>query len=290
MEKVQVFVMTRNRPKMVIKSVNSILSQTYPNIEIVVSDNSTDDETSAILQPYISKRLIKYIKQIPMSGIEHLNTIHKIASSRYYMIFHDDDEMCESMVENLYKIIGNKVDIAAVGCNAYKVINGVLKKKLYSQITNNVTFDNMADISRQYLSYNIVPFPSYMYNRDLVLGAQLNPSVGGKYSDASFIISLINYGKIYWLSMPLMKYYFHPSQDSYTFDSKQYLSLLNFYKKCGITKKELQAHRILTIYNYNIERNKFYGYPYKMSKMLLFYHFSFVYGFKYMLRFIKEMV
>ena len=44
------------------KGLNSILRQTYKNIEVVISDHSQDDEIKNIVLSYDNKLNIKYIR------------------------------------------------------------------------------------------------------------------------------------------------------------------------------------------------------------------------------------
>ena len=60
---VSVIIPTYNRAEYVKKAVESVLNQTYKNIEIIVVDGSLNDETEKILQPYLIDSRIKYIRQ-----------------------------------------------------------------------------------------------------------------------------------------------------------------------------------------------------------------------------------
>lgn len=60
---VSVLIPTYNRPRYFEKALCSVLEQTYPNIEIIVGDDSTNDETEKVLQKYLCDRSnIIYIK------------------------------------------------------------------------------------------------------------------------------------------------------------------------------------------------------------------------------------
>ncbi|MED2584342.1 glycosyltransferase family 2 protein, partial [Bacillus thuringiensis] len=60
---VSVLIPTYNRPRYFEKALCSVLEQTYPNIEIIVGDDSTNDETEKVLQKYLCNHSnIIYIK------------------------------------------------------------------------------------------------------------------------------------------------------------------------------------------------------------------------------------
>ncbi|ENL4424233.1 TPA: glycosyltransferase family 2 protein, partial [Bacillus cereus] len=50
---VSVLIPTYNRPHYFEKALCSVLEQTYPNIEIIIGDDSTNDETEKVLQKYL---------------------------------------------------------------------------------------------------------------------------------------------------------------------------------------------------------------------------------------------
>jgi len=49
-EKVSVLIPVYNRPDLIARSIRSALSQTYPNLEVVVSDNASTDGTWSVVQ------------------------------------------------------------------------------------------------------------------------------------------------------------------------------------------------------------------------------------------------
>ena len=100
--------MTRNRPQFIMRSIESILSQSYSKFNLIVSDNSTNNCIQKLIEEKgITDSRFKYLKrERPFeSGIEHVNAIHMEVQSQYYMIFHDDDIMLPEMVEKLYGTI-----------------------------------------------------------------------------------------------------------------------------------------------------------------------------------------
>ena len=50
---VSVLIPTYNQEKYIVQSVESALIQDYPNLEIIVSNDNSKDNTEALLQKYI---------------------------------------------------------------------------------------------------------------------------------------------------------------------------------------------------------------------------------------------
>ncbi|WP_142310588.1 glycosyltransferase family 2 protein, partial [Bacillus wiedmannii] len=60
--KVSILIPAYNKPHYLELALKSALNQTYENIEIIISDDSTNGEVQAMIQPYLSEyKCITYI-------------------------------------------------------------------------------------------------------------------------------------------------------------------------------------------------------------------------------------
>lgn len=244
---IQIYILTYNRPKLLVNSIDSVLRQTYPNVELIVSDNSTNDDTFKVLSSRNSWGRYKYIRRNPsMSGVEHLVTVFEEVNTDFFMVFHDDDEMLPNMVEELFEAITADVNYSAVGANAYAMKNG--KKKLFFPPHNAVIPDGESLI-RRYVNKTIAPFPSYMYNRKIV--RELRPDYnnqGGKYCDVSFLFNLAQCGPMIYVGKPLMIYNLHSGQDSGDFDFLKHIQLTDYLLRKLENRELLNEYRLYQIY------------------------------------------
>jgi glycosyltransferase involved in cell wall biosynthesis len=253
MAEIQIYIATYNRPKTVLVSVNSVLAQTFKSFELIVSDNSDNNETQSILSN-IKDEKFKYIKRkVLYTGLEHLNLILSEITANYFMIFHDDDVMHPGMVGKLQSFLNDNSNIVAVGANARKVKNGKLTN-LFLHSKNDILIKSPKELVIRYLIKNgIVPFPSYMYRLDVAKNLKLNTKNGGKYCDVSFLMDVTTLGPIKFLSMPLMDYYIHSGQDSSANESLQKATLINYIvKKAGIDRNS-RLMKKYRMYNFYVE-------------------------------------
>lgn len=112
-EKISIIIPVYNTEKYVEKSINSILNQSYKNIElIIINDGSTDNSEKIIKRIIRDNKNIKY-KKIKNSGVAHArNEGLRIATGRYVGFVDSDDFVSEKMYETLYKTaIKEKSDI-----------------------------------------------------------------------------------------------------------------------------------------------------------------------------------
>lgn len=283
---VDVYLMCRNRPSYVEKSINSILEQNFSNYRCIISDNSTNSEIyDFYIRSYKNNNKVIYKSRGGnYSGIEHINLIHDEVEAEYYIIFHDDDVMYYNMVGTLYNKI-KETQAIAIGCNAYILNNGIKSKRLFLNTHKDLYFNSPIEIALQYIRKEIAPFPSYIYNKNLIRDIRLDIEKGGKYCDSSFICSLANKGRVIFMHEPLMGYNLHSGQDSASHDFSMYLRLIKFYKSLGVNKKLLSKERIYNIYSelvrkYNKDNTQ---YHFRFVKLILKY--SKVYGIKYLVRY-----
>lgn len=215
MSEVQVIIPTYNRVNLIFKCLNSVLEQTFDDYNIIISDNSTNSETEILFKKYTNSKVVYKKRKQHLSGIEHLNLIISEVSSKYFIIFHDDDIMHPRMIENLLCFLKQNNGIAAVGCNAKLQKNKMCYYRKFGKFKNNIIINNPIELVDSYVeTKKFVPFPSYLYNYELVRDLKLNIQNGGKYSDLAFLVDILKTGKIAFLGEILMTYFIHKGQDT----------------------------------------------------------------------------
>ena len=90
--KISVGIPTYNRRDKLKKAIDSILSQDYDNIEIIVSDNASTDGTEELMRQYEPDSRIIYIRNKENLGpVANGKQVHLKATGEYCMILCDDD-------------------------------------------------------------------------------------------------------------------------------------------------------------------------------------------------------
>lgn len=93
---VSVVIPTYNRKDVIMRAVSSVLNQTYTNLEVIVVDDGSTDDTVGLLKKIIDKRLI-VIRSHENQGACHARNLGVEAASGYYIAFQDsDDEWMEN--------------------------------------------------------------------------------------------------------------------------------------------------------------------------------------------------
>ena len=249
---VEVYILTYNRPNFIIETINSVLAQKHKNIEIIVSDNSTNDKTLNLISQLELPANLHYKKRSPsLPAIDHFNKIMDEVSLPYFIMFHDDDLMEPEMISEQLNIISKRPEVVSVGVNSYKLVNRKKSKKPFlNEKADCVILRDKEDLITRYLSENkIAPFCGYMYRTNLVSNNRMIIEHGGKYCDASFLISLLEKGYIYIINKKLMVLRMHSGQDSNKHSFFEFQKLLRFFLKTKGIKKNSKMIKNARIYN-----------------------------------------
>lgn len=91
-------------------ALQSALNQTYPNIEIVVSDNCSDDNTEAVVASLNDSRIRYYRQRINIGPQNNFNFCLNQANGTYFLLLSDDDMIDTDFIETCLKAANYKKD------------------------------------------------------------------------------------------------------------------------------------------------------------------------------------
>lgn len=92
MAEVSVILPTYNRAEILPRSINSLIQQTYPDLEIVVVDDASTDDTESVVKSFNDNR-IKYIKHDDNRGANVARNTGISQSTGEYIAFQDSDDV-----------------------------------------------------------------------------------------------------------------------------------------------------------------------------------------------------
>jgi len=205
MELISVVIAIHNGEQFLKDTLDSLINQTYKNIEIIIVVNCSDDMTLNILSTYDDKRIKIYTTDICQLAF-NLNYGLLKAKGRYIARIDADDVAENFRIE--------------------KQIN-VLKERNYDVVGSNITYINEygesigskkypefnSKIRKQIIFTSPIAHPSIMYKRELILNNRgyLNGMVSEDYD---LWLRLMRDENIifYNIQQPLTKYRIHTSQ------------------------------------------------------------------------------
>jgi glycosyltransferase involved in cell wall biosynthesis len=111
---VSICIPTYNAEKTVVSTFQSILNQTYQNLEIIVVNNASTDNTLALLQQFKDPRIKIYTNEENIGGERNWSRCIGLASGEYIAIFHSDDLYMPEMVEKQVQTFHDNPSVGAV--------------------------------------------------------------------------------------------------------------------------------------------------------------------------------
>ncbi|SHJ39270.1 Glycosyl transferase family 2 [Clostridium cavendishii DSM 21758] len=97
-DKVSVIIPTYNGKEYIAETIESILSQDYPNMEIIITDNCSTDGTENVVKNYLKDKRIKYIRNDKNMGMHYNynNAFYNYANGKYVKIIDHDDYLIDN--------------------------------------------------------------------------------------------------------------------------------------------------------------------------------------------------
>ncbi|AEA33978.1 glycosyltransferase family 2 protein [Hippea maritima] len=128
---VSVVIPTFNRKKLLKEAIDSVMSQTFDDFEIVVSDDGSTDGTEEFISRMFKEEII-FIKGVH-KGLPHArNEAIKIAKGKYIAFLDDDDWWDEKFLEKTIERL-RRDDVIGVFTNYYKVYESGIKETGYKE-------------------------------------------------------------------------------------------------------------------------------------------------------------
>ena len=132
MELVSVIIAAYNASETIVRCLDSVKKQTYPNIEVVVVNDGSTDGTKVIVEDYIAKNValnIVLFNQINAGPSIARNNGIKYSTGKYIAFLDSDDEWFPEKVENQIECFLKYTEIDLVGCGYCIGGRGFDKKK-----------------------------------------------------------------------------------------------------------------------------------------------------------------
>ena len=149
LDKISVIIPTYNRSHLILNSIGSVLNQTYKNIEVLLIDDGSSDDTENIINNLEDKR-IRYIKLNKNKCASNARNIGIKLASGKYISFQDSDDFyhCDKIEKQYKYLIKKKSDFDFCKVNfylneTYKVIfpfksqeYNIMRNKISSELYN----------------------------------------------------------------------------------------------------------------------------------------------------------
>lgn len=232
MSSLTIIVLCHNRPDFARQTLHSILAQSDGDFDLVVSDNSSNDDVAQMIAAEFPQ--LDYRRRIPMlAPLAHFNRCIDEVQSDLFCLFHDDDLMQANFVQTMRPMLDKYPGVIACACNALVETMGKVEPHTSFRALGKLEWiGSPRNFAQRYFARaqsGIAPFPGYVYRRCLIGEVRL-PLDGGKYSDVTWLLNLAMKAPILWVTTPLMTYRMHGGNDGSTESLRDRLRFLGFLK------------------------------------------------------------
>jgi len=111
---VSVIIPTFNRQAMLTDALESVLKQSCSNLEVIIVDDGSTDDTEQVVKKFEDKR-IKYVKQANQGVSAARNHGIRLSSGEYIALLDSDDVYELDCIERKLDVVGSGSDIVLVG-------------------------------------------------------------------------------------------------------------------------------------------------------------------------------
>ena len=200
---------TRNRGNVISETLDSIIEQIVPGIEIVVVDGASEDSTQQVMQQYASRySFIKYIRSESGLGVDDgYDVAVESASGKYCWLMTDDDLIVHGALQKILEKIKYEYDLIVLNVECYTKDYSVdLRQQLFryheDMIYSRSDFGKFLSNHGCGLSY----IGCVVIKRSLWHENERNKYYGTYFVHMGVICESSQIGEILFLHNPLIKY------------------------------------------------------------------------------------
>lgn len=226
MPKVSVIIPNYNHAPYLRQRIDSVLTQTYQDFEVIILDDCSKDNSREIIKEYVSHPRVKIAFNESNSGsvFKQWNKGLKMATGEYVWFAESDDYAAPTFLETMVACLDKDAAVGVAFCDSYQVSGDSIKlarEKWYGQFANLYDRDFKAKgkkyVASQMLFLAIIPNASGVLFRRI-----LAEKVGGAdetfrvCGDWLFWARVLSLSDLYYTSTPLNYFRYHEQTARHT--------------------------------------------------------------------------
>ena len=218
---VSVVVPNYNHASYLASRIESILSQTYQDFELIILDDASTDSSMSVIEQYQGRPGVRIHRNARNSGspFPQWNLGAEMARGRLLWIAESDDESSPEFLETLVSLLDEHPDVALAYCQSLRIDNKGQTKGDFSGWTDPINKDRWSsafinngvdEVCRFLLQRNtIVNASSVLMRRDIFLKAGGAPTHLRLVGDWVTYTRMLKLGNIAYTPAPLNRFRCH---------------------------------------------------------------------------------
>src|SRR3989338_4190427 len=199
-----------NHEKFLARAIESIICQTFADLELIIIDDASADGSRKILEDYAKKdgRILAVFHRENAGIVRTMNEGLEMARGKFISLFASDDEWARDKLEKQMKILVNDEDLVVWSDGLIIDQEGAETGKTFLQMYGATRRKKNGYIFEELLKGNFICGLSIIFKKEHVKDIRYDEQF--KYlNDYKFMIDLAYRYKFYFIPEPLVKYRVH---------------------------------------------------------------------------------
>lgn len=104
------------------EAIQCAVSQTYPNLEIIISDNCSTDNTADLVAEFSDPRIQYHQQSANIGAINNYNYCLNRSNGEYFLMLHSDDTIDSDHIESCINALGDRKEVGVI-CTGVRIID-----------------------------------------------------------------------------------------------------------------------------------------------------------------------
>jgi len=194
---ISVIIPSYNGEKYISETIQSVIDQTYKNLEIIIVDDSSTDNTVQIIASFTDPRIKFYQNETNLGIAGNTNKALSLSKGEFIMVQDHDDISSPYRAEGMLKVLLENPELTGCSSNVYDIKKSINKKELAKKTDlsePNIMINNSGLVIR-YIFDTIIFHPTIMYRSSILKSLDTPYLLGFKViSDILLFVQFLELG------------------------------------------------------------------------------------------------
>lgn len=214
---VSIIITSYNRASLIGQAIDSALAQDYQNLEVIISDNNSTDNTDEVIKKYLGDPRIKYFKNVTnlgMAGNFRIATEERAKGEFLTYISSDDYLINERFISQAIKIINNYDNVLLVFAKGMTLLEkeNILLADKHSELYLK-EFKHGQDVFLDFANSKTLGWGAALINRRELLAINIFNSTSSSVDYEANLLLMLR-GNVGFIKIPTYVFRMHSGQVS----------------------------------------------------------------------------
>ncbi len=218
---VSVILPTYNGELFIADTLQSVLDQTYKNLEVIIIDDASTDKTVEVIRSFNDDRIKLYVNETNLGIGENSNKALSLATGEFIMMQDHDDISSPSRIELQHRCLIDNPNITGVALHV-KSFKDTPPDDIYKTLDNYNIDKNSRELKALGL-YHFLTHPTLFYRKSIL--DKLDSYYSSKFTIAGdlYFIERLNSVGASWILLKddLLAYRIHPNMTTTKYKKPQ---------------------------------------------------------------------